>query len=78
MWWLERSNDELTRQRQRNGPRCCDEEGNLDQSLQYQETFVNFLTEIEQECPGIIIKDVNFGEDYGIGRSFRTGAEIRA
>ena len=43
-WWLERLNDELTRQVQRNGPACCYEEGNLAQALQYQETFVRFLT----------------------------------
>ena len=30
MWWIERLNNEFIRQGQRNGPVCCDEEGNLD------------------------------------------------
>ena len=46
------------------------------QASQYQETFVHFLTEIQQELPDIISKGVNIGEDYGIGRSFIRGAEI--
>ena len=54
-------NDEFIRQGQRNGTACCDEEGNFDQASQYQETFVRFLTEIQQEHPDIILKDVNFG-----------------
>ena len=49
----------------------------MDQDSQYQERFVDFLTEIQQECPYIILEDVNVGEDYGIGRSFRRGAEVR-
>ena len=31
-WCLERLNDELIRKGQRNGPACCDEEGNLAQA----------------------------------------------
>ena len=42
-WWLERLNGELIRQGQRNGPACCDEEGNLAQASQYQETFFSFF-----------------------------------
>ena len=41
-WWMERLNDEFTRQGHRNGNTCCDEEVNLDQVSQYQGTFVNF------------------------------------
>ena len=67
-------NDELIRQGQINGPACCDKEGNLAQASQYQETFVHFMTEIKQECPDIILKDVNAGEYYGIGRPFIKGA----
>ena len=59
--WMERLNDEFIRQGQRNGTACCDEEGNFDQASQYQETFVRFLTEIQQEHPDIILEDVNFG-----------------
>ena len=59
---------------QRNRHACCDEEGNSDQASQYQETFVHFMTEIKQECPDIILKDVNAGEYYGIGRPFIKGA----
>ena len=77
-WWLESLNYWLIRQGQRNGPACCDEEVNLAQASQYQETLVNFLTEIQQERPNIILEDVNVGEDYGIGRSLRRGAEVRA
>ena len=60
MWWMDKLNDELIRQGQRNVPTFCDEEGNLAQSLQYQETFANFLTEIQQES-GIILGDTNVG-----------------
>ena len=60
MWWLDKLNDELIRKGQRNVPTFCDEEGNLAQSLQYQETFANFLTEIQQES-GIILGDTNVG-----------------
>ena len=56
-------NDELIRQGQRNGPAYCDEEGNLAQASQYQETFVNFSTEIRHEHPDIILGDVNFGRN---------------
>ena len=73
-WCLERLKDELIRQGHRNGHACCDEELNLAQASQYQDKLVHFLTKIQQECPDIIPKDVNVGEDYGIGRSFRRGA----
>ena len=56
---MERFNNELTRQGQRNGPACCHEEGNLAQASQYQEKFVHFLTEIQQERPDVILEDVN-------------------
>ena len=59
-------NNELIRQVHRNVIACCDEEGNLAQALYYQETFVHFLTQIQQEHPDIILEDVNVGEDYGI------------
>ena len=59
-------NNELISQGQRNGPACCDEEGNLVQDSKYQETFVHFLTEIKQERPDIISEDLNVWEDYGI------------
>ena len=29
------------------------------------------------ESPDIILEDVNVGEEYGIGRLFRRGAEVR-
>ena len=48
------------------------------QDSKYQDTFVHFLTGIQQECPYITMEDVNVGEDYGIGRQFRRGAEVRA
>ena len=76
-WWLESLNDYLISQGQINGLGCCDEEGNSDQDSQYQATFVHFLTEIQQERPDIILGDVNFGEDYVIGRSFGRGAGVR-
>ena len=59
--WLDRLNNNFIRQGQRNGPVFCDEEGNLAQASQYQETFVHFLTEIQQERPDIISEDVNVG-----------------
>ena len=49
----------------------------MTQDSQYQETFVYFLTEIKQERLDIILEDVNVGEDYCIGSSFRRGAEFR-
>ena len=52
-WFLERLNGELVEKRQRNGLAWCDEEGSLAQASQYQDTFVYFLTEIQQECQGI-------------------------
>ena len=70
-------NDELIRQGQINGHECCDEEVNLSHASQYQDMFVCFLTEIQQERPDIISEDVNVGEDYVIGRSFRRGAYVR-
>ena len=36
------------------------------------------MTGIQQESLDIISEDVNVGYDYGIGRSFRRGAEVRA
>ena len=65
---MESLNGELIRQGQRNGPACCYEGGKLAQASHYQETFVHFLTEIQQERPDIISEDVNVGEDYGMGR----------
>ena len=67
-WCLERLNDELIRQGHRNGPACCDEEGNFAQSSKYQEMFFHFLLEIHQERLDIITEDVNVGDDYGIVR----------
>ena len=54
-WQLYRLKYELIRQGQRNIPACCDEEGKLDQASQYQEMFVKFLTEIQQEHPDMIL-----------------------
>ena len=71
-------NCELTRKGQRNGPACCDEEGNLAQASQYQEMFVHFPTETKQERLDIISENVNAGEDYGIGSSLIRGAYVRA
>ena len=34
--------------------------------------------EIQQELPDIILEDLNVGESYSIGRSFRSGAEVRS
>ena len=67
----------MIRKGNRNGPACCDEEGNLAQGLQYQETFFHFLTEIQQEHPDIISEDDNVGENYGIGGYLRRGAYVR-
>ena len=61
----------------RNGPACCDEEGNSDQASQYEDSSIHFLTGIQQERPYIISEDVNDGGDYGILREFRRGAEVR-
>ena len=36
------------------------------------------MTGIQQESLDIVMEDVNVGYDYGIGRSFRKGAEVRA
>ena len=36
------------------------------------------MKEIQQERPDIILEDVNVGEKYGIGRSLRRDAEVRA
>ena len=77
MLWLESLNDELIRKGQRNGHAFCDDEVNLAWPSHYQEKFVHILTEIQQECPDIISEDVNVGEYYGIGWSFRMGAEVR-
>ena len=41
---------------------------------QYQEKFAHLFTVIQQELPDIILEDVNIGEEYGIGSSFRKGA----
>ena len=70
--------DGFIRQGKRNGPVCYYEEGKLAQDSQYQDMFVHFLTEIQQERPDMISEDVNVGEDYGIGRLFRRGAEVGA
>ena len=47
---------------------------------EYQEAFAHFLTDIQQkiqqECPDITLDDVNIGGEYGIGRSFRRGADV--
>ena len=71
-------NDELIRQGYRNSPACCVEEGNLDQALQYQETCVHFLTEIQLKFPDIISEDVDVGGDYGIGSLFRRNSYVGA
>ena len=49
----------------------------MDQAFQYQEKLVHFLMVIKQECPDIIMEDVNVGDEYGIGRSFKRGKEAR-
>ena len=41
---------------------------------QYQEKSVHLFTVIQQEHPDIILEDMNIGEEYGIGSSFRRGA----
>ena len=35
------------------------------------------MTEIQQECPDIILEDVNIGEGNVTGRSFRRGTEVK-
>ena len=35
------------------------------------------MTEIQQKCLDIILQDTNLGEEYGIERSFKRGAEVR-
>ena len=50
----------------------------MDRAPQYQETFVSFLTEIQQERPEIFLEDVNVGEDYSIRRRLRRGTDVRA
>ena len=47
------------------------------QYSQYQDTFVKFLPQIQQERLDIISEDTNSGEDNGIGRKLRRGAEVR-
>ena len=65
-WWLERLNNKFINKVQRNCPVCCYKEGNLDKAWQYQDKFVHFLTEIQQERSDIISGCVNVGEDFGI------------
>ena len=36
------------------------------------------MTEIQQERPDTISDDVNVGNDYGIRRSFKRGAYVKA
>ena len=36
------------------------------------------MTEIQQERPDIISEGANVGEDYVIGRTLTTGADVRA
>ena len=67
----------MVRKGHKNIPACCDEEGDLAQAYQYQENFVHYLKEIQQECPDIISENVNVGEDYGIIRLFRRVVEVR-
>ena len=50
----------------------------MDQASQYQDMFVHFLKEIQQERLDIILEGENVREDYGIGRSSRRDAEVGA
>ena len=65
----------MDQQGQNTGPTCCDEGGKLAQLSQYQEYFVYFQREIQQEHPDIIPENVDVGEYYVIVRYISRGAE---
>ena len=65
----------MDQQVQNTGPTYCDEGGKLAQLLQYQEYFVYFQREIQQEHPDIIPDNVDVGGYYVIVSYIRRGAE---
>lgn len=77
-WWVEQLVLVLAEQGQMNGPTFCDEQGNVASSAGYQRVFVEFLRRVQRRKPDLIPSEVNVGEEYSIGRSFRRGSETRA
>ena len=73
-WWLEILNGELGHNGYNNGSVWFVEEVKLYHKSQYKDTFVYYLSEIQQELPDIIMENIDVVEGYGICRSFWRGS----
>lgn len=76
--WVEKLLEVKTHEGRFQGPAFCGRQGNITESHVYQDAFVEQLQVIQSSSVGIIPRDLDLMEDFGISRLFRYGSTSTA